>query len=369
MQLSDSVYSEALKKEWQDLKNVTPNTLVKINDPFFCLIYARIAVCLENQKKYAESFEAYRLAYAFSALKTDSMLMLESMLACLGKMDRKTDAAMLALKEYELFYSNAITEPVRFKFADILIHGNMSKEAVNILAKDLNDPNVSAGKKQRIFWKSLDMLLNRKLYFDANSFVKIVYPDKKSYENMEALKKIQIASGNFKNALEFCRKIAVSYPEFQLKNYREAVDLAYSLKDYTNLISFADLILKENPEDSVLFLRAVAYEELGKVEQAEHDYLAFINYAKRDDTSDSLAQAYYRVGRLMMMSGQDTVEAIPYFLLLFERFPDHSLAPATGYWLTHLYLEADDTGRVYAVIDNMKKRYAKNRFTGSAIFK
>ena len=30
---------------------------------------------------------------------------------------------------------------------------------------------------------------------------------KKSYENMEALKKIQIASGNFKNALEFCQFI------------------------------------------------------------------------------------------------------------------------------------------------------------------
>lgn len=134
LQSQNADYSEVQKKEWLNLKNISPAALEKINDPFFCLVYGKIAMALEKQKRYMEAFESYRQAYAFSDSREDSLRLLESMLTCLEKMDQKTDAAALAMKEYELFFNNSnIDHAVSLKIAQILIRGDMKKELVNIL--------------------------------------------------------------------------------------------------------------------------------------------------------------------------------------------------------------------------------------------
>ena len=65
LQSQNADYSEVQKKEWLNLKNISPAALEKINDPFFCLVYGKIAMALEKQKRYMEAFESYSQAYAF----------------------------------------------------------------------------------------------------------------------------------------------------------------------------------------------------------------------------------------------------------------------------------------------------------------
>lgn len=207
------------------------------------------------------------------------------------------------------------------------------------------------------------------MYFDANALIGIIFPDQKTYEAMDARTKVLVSSGKLKEALTLCKKIAGAYPEHQQTVYHKAVDIAYTLKDYSAVIDFANLILEVTLEDPVIFLRAVADEEIGELEQARQDYLTFINYSSHSEKQDSLAEAYYRVGRLGMILNLDSSEITPYFLLLFEKNLQHPLCPAAGYWLVSLYLQEHDITRADAIADILFSRYPEDLFREQAELK
>ena len=375
LQLQNGTAFADLAGNWNGrLRSLSPETISVVYDSFFPLIYGRIGALLEEKNQLEAAFDAYRQAYRFAGSRQDAFQLLESMISCqvrMGTHENRILAAELAKQEFDLFAGTFASSPeTRLRIARVLAGGKRGTEAREVLMSVLQ--NLPSGEVRNAFFeKALDALLSEELYEDAGAFVREIYPDSNSWEALSGRKKVSLASGYTENAMQLCRTMGDRFPEHRLESWREAADLAYQLRKDDVLMELADLILKMEPGDPVLFLRGVVFEAQGKNQQARADYLAYAEYWKSRQGADAemLSQAFFRAGRTGMISGESDISAIAEFRTVFEKYPQSPLAPAGGYWLACLLLRQKDLLQGKQVCEQMTLRYPGSEEELSAYLK
>lgn len=340
------------------------------SDSFFFLVSSLIGDELFARKEYAPALNAYRLAYLYARTPYSSFDALTRMTAMLEKLEKKEDAAALALTQFDLFRHPAASVDIKLFAAKLFIETGSVKEAMTLFGQVFQNEKLTPEAREGIFRNIFAYLIDRKDFVNAEALAGLYFAAKPECGDAWLCRaRIAERKGDAAGAVDFYCKAAAAEKKYFLSATLRAVELSDRLKDYSRVIELAGGILAVEPENPVLFYRAAAYEALKKTFAARMDYHAYA--ALKNVPPQMRVRAMFREAALLFAES-NFPDARKIFRAISRMDKDKvSAADAAlaGYWSIYCSYRMQDSESAEQETLELVKRFPESGYAGNALLK
>lgn len=336
---------------------------VKTTDDFFFLITSLIGDEFFKKKAYQSALNAYKLAYLYAKTTSESFDALTRMTVMFDKMQKKEDAAALALTQLELFKHSNTSNKLKKFAARLFFDTGHNAEALVLYEQIFTaDP---AEKCDGI----ISYLIRKKMFEQAKNIVQLYH--KKDLSAPEALllfatiaeaEKDQAAAADF-YVQAYKKTVAKGDP----KPGHRALQLYSDLQKYPEILKLAGEIIttihqKTGKGDAIAyFFRGQANEALGDLEAARQDFLA----CEKNGTYLP-EQALFNASAISYRQNQFNI-AKQGFLKIFQTQKYEKLAPEAAFWLILCAYNLEDSVYAEKITFQLDNRFPESDYAAQAL--
>jgi len=335
------------------------------SDSFFQLVSSLIGEQLQKRKDYEAALNACRLAYFYSRSTNEAFDALTRMTAMLDDLEKKEEAAALAMTQFDLFKRPATPTEIKLFAAKLFINTGRSAEAMELYAQVFHNESIPQEKREEIFRQIFRYLLTKHDFTNADKLIALYYEKQPEHGAVWFCKaQIAEAKGQLAEAMDLYCKSADCGNEFFKPAVLRAIELSDKLRNHEKVIELVNRFLTAEPKSQVLFYRASAYEALEKTAEALADYHAYSGLP--DITQQERIRALFREAALYF-AGQDYAEAKKIFRAIYaEKSAPESEAALAGYWSIFCSYRMQNTEAAEQETDELMKRFPESDYSGMA---
>ena len=349
---------------WEEIIKAKP----EIRDSVLYAASRMIADSFLARKDYKNSLFAGVTAYHCASSATEERNVLTKIIETLEKNANAQDAAHLAMAQYELFQGAKTIPETKLRYCQLLIHAGLNDSALKTAA-GIFDEVKSKDKREKLFRSIFKAFLHKNAFQHGEKLLDIYLSDQKdSSEYLLTKAALYYREGKKKEAADLCIRTAISDNVIRDKAYRRAITIYAEIRDHKKVLEICDKILKDNPQDPVLFYRANAHKDLNHFGPARKDFNAYLRLPAAKSPSAFRIQAEFRIAETYMMEGKEK-EAVASFQKIFRNYQKSEFAPAAGYWLVHANLSKNNSVNAERLTWQMAERYPESIYTFSAVLR
>lgn len=349
---------------WEEIVKEKP----EIRDSVLYAACRMIADSFFAKKDYRNNILAGVTAYHCASSAAEERNVLSKIIETLEMNANAKDAAHLAMAQYDLFQGIRTAPEIKLRYCQILINAGQNDSALKT-ASSIFDEVQAKDRREKLFRAIFKNFLNKNAFQHGEKLLDLYLSDQKDSSEYQLTKAaLYYREGKKKEAADLCIRAAAKDKTIRDKAYRRAIPLYAEIRDHKKVLEICDLILKENPQDPVLFYRANAHKNRNHFDAARKDFNAYLRLPAAKAPESFRIQANFRIAETYMMEGRKK-EAVAAFQKIFRNHQKSEFAPPAGYWLVHANLSSNNSVNAERLTWQMAERYPESIYTFSAVLR
>lgn len=229
------------------------------SDPFFFLVSSLIGDQFAARGDYASAVDAYRMAFQYARSSQNAFDAVSHIVEMFSRMEKRSDAAVLAMTQMDLFRRPATPLQCKLFVARLLTETGNHKEALLLYEDIFSGLSGKSADFQKIFDSEFQFVLDKDAWDMAKALNSKFFGSPDSAGSIVNQARIAYEQGNKSDAAALYWEAAKTDPKLFMDAGLRAFSYYTELHDYEHVIELAAPILSKDPGNTaVLFSRAEA---------------------------------------------------------------------------------------------------------------